>query len=588
MKVMKNLQQTFQGITRAGTRYPLTLLFLLAVTIVNAIRINQEKDLYTNLLFTLFVGAIVSGVAQQLYERFFHKQSQRFILMAAAILITVVYYFIIPTTNLYDLEVGIKTSVFIFALVLLFILIPTIKSKLTFNESFMAAFKAFFITLLFTLIIAAGVSSILFAIDRLLFPIGNKLMLHVSNVIFSLFATLYYLSFTPLYEDNKNYKTEKLEEATSVPKMLEILISYVIIPLTVVYTAILLAYIVLNIRSNFWTDNLLEPMLVSYAVIVIIVYLLSSTIKNQFAGLFRTIFPKLLVPIVLFQTIASVLKIGEMGITQGRYYVILFGLFATIAGLLFSFLPVNKNGIAIAILIVFCTLSIIPPIDAFTVSRINQTNLLEEILVKNKMLEKDKIIPTSSISKGDKIKITGTANYLAEMNYARKIDWLPDDLSSNNKFEKTFGFEKEYENQDIGDMGRYINLSYEEDFNLSLEGYQHLIRLHLYPSDSDLSNEKEFHFEVDGLEYTLVQQFKDNGYTLELRDNQNKEKINVDMQPIFETMLTDENIKKEGLSVDEATIVEENDQVEMKIIVETLNEYDNQYNGDFYLFVRLK
>ncbi|MEG0679610.1 MAG: hypothetical protein RR439_07195, partial [Carnobacterium sp.] len=205
-----------------------------------------------------------------------------------------------------------------------------------------------------------------------------------------------------------------------------------------------------------------------------------------------------------------------------------------------------------------------------------------------KMLEKDKIIPTSSISKGDKIKITGTANYLAEMNYARKIDWLPDDLSSNNKFEKTFGFEKEYENQDIGDMGRYINLSYEEDFNLSLEGYQHLIRLHLYPSDSDLSNEKEFHFEVDGLEYTLVQQFKDNGYTLELRDNQNKEKINVDMQPIFETMLTDENIKKEGLSVDEATIVEENDQVEMKIIVETLNEYDNQYNGDFYLFVRLK
>ena len=115
MKVMKNLQQSFQGMIRASTRYPLTLLFLLAVTIVNALMINQEKDLYTNLLFTLFVGAIISGVAQQLYERFFHKQSQRFILMAAAILITIGYYFIIPTANLYDLEVGIKTSVFIFA-----------------------------------------------------------------------------------------------------------------------------------------------------------------------------------------------------------------------------------------------------------------------------------------------------------------------------------------------------------------------------------------------------------------------------------------------------------------------------------------
>jgi len=272
-------------------------------------------------------------------------------------LITIGYYFIIPTANLYDLEVGIKTSVFVFALVLLYILIPTIKTRLAFNESFMAAFKAFFITSLFTVIIAMGTSSILFAIDRLLFPIDDKLTLHVLNIIFSLFAPLYYLSFTPLYEkatdkriseEDKMVILEKLKEATSVPKVLELLISYVIIPLTVIYTAILLAYIVLNIRSSFWTDNLLEPLLVSYAVTVILVYILSSTIENQFAVLFRKVFPKVLIPIVLFQTIASVLKIGELGITQGRYYVILFGVFATIAGLIFSFLPVKKNGIAIA------------------------------------------------------------------------------------------------------------------------------------------------------------------------------------------------------------------------------------------------
>jgi len=64
----------------------------------------------------------------------------------------------------------------------------------------MAAFKAFFITSLFTVIIAMGTSFHLFAIDRLLFPIDDKLTLHVLNIIFSLFAPLYYLSFTPLYE----------------------------------------------------------------------------------------------------------------------------------------------------------------------------------------------------------------------------------------------------------------------------------------------------------------------------------------------------------------------------------------------------
>ena len=71
-----------------------------------------------------------------------------------------------------------------------------------------------------------------------------------------------------------------------------------------------------------------------------------------------------------------------MGVTHGRYYVILFGIFATIAGLIFSFLPIKKNGIIVAVLIVFSAISIIPPIDAFTVSRVNQINLLEKTLLR--------------------------------------------------------------------------------------------------------------------------------------------------------------------------------------------------------------
>ncbi|WP_414839805.1 DUF4153 domain-containing protein [Carnobacterium sp. TMP28] len=597
MKVAENFKKIIKGIIRAGSRYPLTVLFLLAVTLLNGVMINQEKDLYTNYLFTLFIGALLSGVAQQLYERFFHKQSQRLMLMVAAGVLTIGYYFILPTADLYELEVGIKTSVFVFALVLLYILIPTIKKRLTFNESFIVAFKAFFITSLFTLIIAIGVSSIIVAIDRLLFSVDDKLILHVLNGVFSLFAPLYYLSFTPIYEDTKDKSVskkekigikEKLNEATSVPRMLEVLISYVFIPLTAVYTAILLAYILINISGTFWTDNLLEPLLVSYAVVVIVVYILSSTIQNKFAVLFRKIFPKLLIPIVLFQTIASVLKIGEMGMTQGRYYVILFGVFATIAGVIFSFLPVNKNGYAIAVLIAFSILSILPPIDAFTVSRISQTNLLEEILIENQMLEEDKIIPNAAISKEDKIRITGTSDYLAEMNYARKIEWLPDDLTNNNKFETTFGFNREYENQTIEDVGRYINLDYENDLNLSLEEYQQFMRLHFYASDSDTSDSKDISFEVDGVMHTVVQQRKNGSHTIVIQDAKGKEQMAILMEPIFNTLLSEENLKKGIVTVDEATIIEENDQFKVKIIVESLNEYDGQYAGDVYLLVQIK
>lgn len=598
MKLLKNLQNTFQGLIEAGNRYPLTVLFLLAIAGLNAMAIHQEQENYTKYLFTFFVGTVLSGVAQQVYERFFSKQRERFLLMGGAVALSIGYYFTIRTTEVYSLEISIKTSVAVFALFLAYIWIPTIRKKLTFNESFMSTFKAFFVTVLFTLIIAAGVSSVLFAINQLLFPVEVKVNLHVLNIVFSLFAPLYFLSFTPvcIEQDMKQYteeerllKQEQLRQAVSCPKTLAALISYVMIPLTVIYTAILLAYIVLNIRGNFWTNNLLEPMLVSYAVTVILVYILASHIENKVAEVFRRIFPKVLIPIVLFQTIASILKIGEMGITQGRYYVILFGIFATIAGLVFSFFPVRKNGVVAAVLIVFCLLSIIPPIDAFTVSRVNQTNLLREVLLKNNMLENNEVVPNASISKEDKIRVTETYDYLERMNYAKDIEWLPSNVATYQQFETTFGFAKEYENQNDIQSGHYVSLDWDNGLNLSVENYDQMIQLHLYGSQTGSPGEGDFSFEKADSTYTLIKQLKDDGYySLKLTDEKDNVLIQIDMKDIFDELLTDRNIQKGTLTVDEATVVKENKQARVKIVVESMDAYENQYNGNFYLFIEIK
>ena len=173
---------------------------------------------------------------------------------------------------------------------------------------------------------------------------------------------------------------ESIDEAAHCPKFLEVLISYILIPLIAVFTLILVIYIIKNIGGEFWTDNLLEPMLVSYAITVILVYILASEIENKFTAFFRKVFPKVLVPIVLFQITSSILSLADTGVTHTRYYVILFGLFAAVSGILLSFLPVRKNGVIAALLIVFAIISIVPPVDAFTVSRSSQTNTLKNVL----------------------------------------------------------------------------------------------------------------------------------------------------------------------------------------------------------------
>ena len=156
-----------------------------------------------------------------------------------------------------------------------------------------------------------------------------------------------------------------------------------------------------SIGGEFWTDNLLEPMLVSYAITVILVYILASEIENKFTWFFRKIFPKVLVPIVLFQITSSTLSLADTGVTHTRYYVILFGLFAAISGILLSILPVRKNGVIAALLIVFATISIVPPVDAFTISRNSQTDALKDVLEQNNMLEDNKIKPNKSITEKD-------------------------------------------------------------------------------------------------------------------------------------------------------------------------------------------
>ena len=493
MKVKKRFQNKFDGIIKATNRYPLTMLLLLAAAVTSAIIIQQDVDHYVQYLVTFLIGALLSIVAQQIYERFFTKESERLLLMVGALVLAGAYFFAIYPDDTFNLETGIKTGVTVFALLMAFIWIPSIKSKITFNESFMATFKAVFITVLFTGIIAGGISLIIFAVDNLLFSVADNTIPHTLNIVFTLFAPIFFLSFTPPYFGKKDtdltteqltLREEKLQRAVSCPNYLSILISYIIIPLTALYTVILLAYILLNIGGDFWTKNLLEPLLVSYAITVIVVYILASHLDNKFAHFFRKIFPKVLIPIVLFQTIASIVKISEMGITYGRYYVILFGVFAIIAGIVFSFMPVRKNGLIVAVLLIFSVISIMPPVDAFTVSRTNQISLLKETLLENNMLENDTILPNSTISNEDKKVITQTIGYLENMGYTDEIDWLPNNIYYNNNFQETFGFTQVYDQVDDGsNQSQYAYLNWDNNPVVNIADYQHMVNLTIHSSN---------------------------------------------------------------------------------------------------------
>lgn len=595
MKVIQNIQNKFQGFIQACKRYPLSVVFLVAIAGLNAYMIQQEADDYTRYLYSFFIGIFLSATAQHVYERFFEKTMQRILLMVGAIILTVLYFYTIGSSTDYDPETTIKTGIIFFALTFAFMWIPTINSKVTFNKSFLATFKSFFTTVLFSVVLYAGIGVILLAVDQLLFSLDYKVNLHCLNLVASLFAPIFFLSGTPLYLSKQDESTQSLEEQADkqeqieqelmVPKVLELLLSYIVIPLTAIFTIILLVYLLQNITGEFWTNNLLEPMLVSYAITVIIVYFLVSTINTKSAIFFRKIFPKVLVPIVLFQTVSSVLRIQETGLTLGRYYVILFGIFALIAGIIFSVLPVRKNGWVAVVLIVFSLISILPPVDAFTVSRVSQTNLLKETLVKNNMLEGNKIIPNASIPDEDKIKISQTIDYLTSMNYSKEIEWLaPYNQRLNYQFEEVVGFEPVYDESSFSsNQSYYATIDWKGSPLLSIEDYDKMIVFSQYDSPT-LS---AIDFEVEDSTYDIISKNEDNTTNLSLINEQNDTLITIDLQETIDQVAASAQTKN-VITLEEATVTTENEEAKMNIVFTSIDIYDNQYNSEFYLFIDIK
>ena len=195
MKISR-LQKALKGLTDAITRFPLTTLFLIGAVVVNSIDIQGGGD-YSKYLLTLIVGAILGAVAQVIFERFCKGNFVRIILNVGAVLLTVGHYLIIMPLPQLSIEISIRTAVALFALIIAFIWIPSIKSKVTFNESFMVALKPFYIVV-FCRGYFAGTSIIITATDVLLFEVC-KAYSHAANIVFILFAPVYFLSLIPVY-----------------------------------------------------------------------------------------------------------------------------------------------------------------------------------------------------------------------------------------------------------------------------------------------------------------------------------------------------------------------------------------------------
>jgi hypothetical protein len=593
MKWIKNILNKFKALSDSITRYPLTVAFLFVAAVFVAIQISQEND-YSKIIAACAVGAVLAVALQAAWERFFEKLPARLLLMIAVILLTTGYYFLIRPSGEFSNELMTKTSIALAALFMAYIWMPSIGGKISFHNSFMAVFKAVFLSALYSFILWGGCSGVLAAIDVLIHEINPDAYGYAADIVFVLFAPVFMLSLIPRYpgkkvigSDEAYELNEKIKKAIHCPKFLEVLLSYILIPLAAAYTIILIIYIAMNVTGEFWTDSLLEPMLIAYAVAIIVLFILVSGLENKFSLFFKKVFPKVMLPIVLFQMISSFIIQGETGITHMRYFVLLYGLFALCAGVVMSFGGVRKNGVIAVLFILFAVISITPPVDAFTLSKVNQTNRLQKALEQNDMLVNDAIIPKEAVSNEDKAVITQSVEYLSEMEYIDKVDFIPDDFDLYEDFTATFGF-SEYYAPTEDESEQYVYVALVNELTIDIQGYDYLVSAYIsnQKENDDISmnimNKINYEDEV----YSLESEFLGDTIDIVLKDKDGQELVRFDTDKIFDKFSA-YPAKKNEISMDDATFIEQSDTVSLMIIVQNLSMDTSQNETDKYADVYL-
>lgn len=439
MKIVTLLQDRAKSISRAVIRFPVVIAFLVTIAVLTSLQIEVYTRNFVKEFLPLIVGIFLSGAVQIACEKMKKPLSVFLISQGAVLAVTAAAYFLrifyLHDAGLVD---GLRVILLSFALLTAALWLPSIRWKANFNDVFMSLFKACFTAWFFSAVIWGGISLILVAVNSLLFKLPMNLLAHISVWIWILLAPLLVLSLTPLFDGSEEEKL-RAEKQSKCPPFLRILLSFVLIPLAALFTLVLLAYMAKTL-VNGDSKALMEPFILSYSIVVILLYVLASEIDNKISSFYRFVFPKLMVGLAFYQLIVSSMKIPGEGVTYGRYFVLLFCIFSVVIGILMSIFPVKRNHILAFVLTAFAITAILPPVDFYSISAGSQVRILDQVLIKNDMIVNGVIVPNSSISEKDQGTITAAVQNLNDMDALDRVKELPSSFQMNDDFNTTFGF----------------------------------------------------------------------------------------------------------------------------------------------------
>ena len=496
----RSIMQIAQGAIKALTNFPAAIACAAAFTAVTMVRIYldwpQQKDylfLFNCLHWSLGFGAVFSTTAiTAVQSRCNDKQA--FILANIVGIIAVAIAFgslfiwgsrateaaQISTNVLSDLAEMRMTVAMLVSLLAFLVFAGSPKEEPDLAKALFMTHKAFFIAIIYGFVLWGGTSSVAGAIQSLLY---QGMSYNVYSYIAALTGFLTFTIYLGYFPDFHNTESdERRAVAEKQPRFMEILFGYIMVPIMLALTVVLLLWAARIMTEGVWPSFMrLSGIAASYAIGGIWLHVMVTHHEGKMSVFYRKYYPFAALVILAFEAWALIAQLGKYGLKTTEYYFGLTWIFAVVSVILLVLFKAAAHRKIIALIAVLAICSVLPAIGYNVLPAKAQTTRLEKLLVSQNMLIEGKLVPASTeppetIREG----ITDAVNFLAYATDAELPVWFEKNFANGEVFKNKFGFKQTWPQDDsfYGTMNRvYLNTSlYLSATPMDIKGYDWVLK----------------------------------------------------------------------------------------------------------------
>lgn len=440
------LKSKLQTLVKTIKIYPMVLLAIFIATIFSIMEIwkIEFNVLNSTLIVDLIISSLYFAMSYMIVKLIITDKNieitngQKAVVYAIVSVIVglLCYFLIIKVDKSLYLKNQITQMGLFFALFIGMFVAGHFNTEIDYADYAVKIILAIIESLIYCVTIFVGIVAILYTTKELFklnFNLSN-LIVTCAVVIFLLLNATIILSKFPLKYCEENLKIKWLTP-------FKFLFTRIIAPLFLIYGSILLLYIIKVVVLKTIPNNIITNLILWYGLLSVVVLFVSKTVEDKFIKIYDKVQPLILLILsgMMFYSIG--IRISYYGITEGRYMVVIGGVFIVISMIYYLFFN-KKTYITIPTTLLILTLiSSVGPVSAYNISKIDQKNRLEKMLIEENLLVNGEIKPQKNVNPAKIKEIKDKLDYFTRKHSAKELAYLDEKFTTSEiNMKRIFGF----------------------------------------------------------------------------------------------------------------------------------------------------